>query len=234
MYRIGVCDDEQILARRLKSQLERIFSEKSADAGVSIFLSGEALLEKADELDIVFLDIDMPGMDGIESGMRLRRRNPSCRVIMVSGMEHRMKEGYRVGANRFVTKPIDPKELEEAVDFLLMQEPGRKEIRLFLNNQAFRLRQSQIEFLEAYNGYTVIHVGKQLFRQEENLKHFLDELDPRVFAQISRKHIVNLSKVSHTNLKDSLDISGQSLTISRRQREDFKKKYISYDVNYGG
>ena len=234
MYHIAVCDDEQILAKRLGGLLREIFTEKGADVKVSIFLSGKQLLEKADGLDVVFLDIEMPEMDGIETGMRLHRLNPECRIVMVSGMEHRMKEGFFVGAKRFVTKPISRKELSEAVNAVLMQAPGMQEIRLFLNNQSYSLRQNQISYLEAYNGYTVFHVKDRIFRREENLKHFSDELDPRLFVQISRKHIVNLGKVRDTNLKDSLRLGGESLSISRRLREDFKRKFTEYDLNYGG
>lgn len=234
MYRVGVCDDERILARRLEQSLSELFAERGAAAEIALFLSGEELLKAAESLDLVFLDIDMPGMDGIETGKRLNRRNPECKIVMVSAMEDRMKDGYRVGAKRFVTKPVDLAELREAVDALLAENPGSREIRLFLNNQAFTMRQNQIGYLEAYNGYTVFHVGKNLFRREENLKHFSEELDPRIFVQISRKHIVNLEKVNVSARADSLRLAEETLPISRRLREEFRRRYTEYDLAYGG
>lgn len=234
MYRVGVCDDERILAEHLCTLLSQIFEARGVTAEIRLFLSGEELLHAAPELDIAFLDIDMPQLDGIETGKRLRKQNPSCRIVMVSAMESRMKEGYVIRAQRFVTKPVDPAELSEAVDALLAEDLGTQTIRLFFENQAYEIRQNRIDYVEAYNGYTLFHVNGRAFRREENLKFFADCLDPRLFARISRKHIVNLKRVSAPDLRGSLHIEGETLPVSRRLREELKRRYTEYDLNYGG
>lgn len=234
MLHVGVCDDEQILARRLGASLRKMFAERGVDAGISIFLSGKRLLEKAELLDLVFLDIDMPFLDGVETGKRLRLRNPDCAIVMVSAMEHRMKEGYVVGARRFVTKPVEMEELREAVDAVLEISPGTEQIRLFLNNHPYEVRQNQIDYLEAYNGYTLFHVNGKLFRREENLKHFLNDLDSRLFAQISRKYIVNLAHARPGGSGDTLCVAEVSIPVPRRQREGVLRKYMEYDLRFGG
>lgn len=67
-------------------------------------------------MDILFLDIEMPGEDGIQTGKRLRERGSECKIIMATSMAERFKEGYHIGASRFVTKPFDQEEVEEELD----------------------------------------------------------------------------------------------------------------------
>ena len=234
MLRVGVCDDERIPAERLAVSLREIFEQKGVDAGISLFLSGKALLDAATKMDLVFLDIDMPEMDGITTGKELRHRNSQCSIVMVSAMETRMKEGYFVGACRFVSKPVSTSELTEAVDAVLKRSPGADLIRLFLDNHSYDVPQNRIDYAEAYNGYTIFHVGGRLFRREENLSYFDSVLDPRLFVRASRKYIVNLGNVSRANSAAELCFREEHIQVARRQRGFVHRKYIEYDLSYGG
>ncbi len=200
MLKVGVCDDERILAERLIVSLREIFEKKGVDAGISLFLSAEKLLHASPDLGLVILG---------------------------------MKEGYIIDSCRFIAKPVNNEELWKAVDEVLKKKPGAELIRLFLDNHSYEIPQNKIDYAEAYNGYTIFHVGGRLFRREENLNHFDSVLDSRIFVRTSRKHIVNLGNVSSADSSEELCFPEEHIPVARRQRDAVRRKCIEYDLSYG-
>ena len=231
MIQVGICDDVQVLAETLCSALKEIFAEQGTNAEFSIFCSGRELLKKADIFDIVFLDLEMPEMDGKEVGILLRRKNPECRIVIVSGFEHRFKDGYHFQALWFVSKPLDRSELRDAVGAALEKPPGSALIRLYHDNLPHEEKQSEISYMEACEGHTMVYIGKNRFRRSENMTCVLKELDPRLFVQISRSHIVNMSCIQPEADYKNVILDGKALSISRRHRKDFREKYTKFDLH---
>ena len=75
MIYIGICDDEREVALELQEYIEKELSKRNIQWKSRIFLSGEELLKEVEKLSIVFLDIEMPGLDGIETGKRIKQKN---------------------------------------------------------------------------------------------------------------------------------------------------------------
>lgn len=117
MVKIGVCDDILTMAVTLKGIVDHYFDGRCIFYSIGVFTSGEQILEAAEncKFDIIFLDIDMPGLDGIDTGSRLRDICPECIIVMATGMENRIKEAFKIHAFRFVSKPYSDEEIYEAL-----------------------------------------------------------------------------------------------------------------------
>ena len=128
---IGICDDEELAPRRLERMIREMLGKRPELYGteweIRLYFSGEELLEEAGDCAVIFLDVKMPGMDGIETGRRIMIRYPSCKVILATGERDRYKEGYRIHALRFVTKPFEEAEVAEALE-AAVDIPGEREI----------------------------------------------------------------------------------------------------------
>ena len=231
MIQVGICDDVQILAETLCSDLKELFAEQGVAAEFSLFCSGKELLKKADNFDIVFLDLEMPEIDGKEVGCLLHTKKPDCKIVIVSGMDHRIKDGYYFQARRFVSKPIRQAELRDAVEAVLEKPLGSMLIRLYQDNLPYEKKQSEISYMEACEGHTMVYVGQKRFRRSENMSCILQELDPRLFVQISRSHIVNMRHIRPEADYKNVILNGKTLPISRRHRKDFREKYIQFDLH---
>ena len=79
---IGICDDEIAELQSLKRMIESYCDAHGLEAEIHLFASGVELLSESEHLDLLFLDIAMPGVDGIEAGKRFRKRNPRCKIAM--------------------------------------------------------------------------------------------------------------------------------------------------------
>ncbi len=119
MLRIGICDDLADARLVLRGQLERALEALGQEGGFWEFSSGETLLQwyknHAGELDLIFLDLEMRRLDGMETARRLRAGDEGLQMVFVTGHEEQVFEGYSVGALGYLLKPPAPGQLEQVL-----------------------------------------------------------------------------------------------------------------------
>jgi DNA-binding LytR/AlgR family response regulator len=217
-----VADDEPLLRDRLVAQLARLWPELTIVAQAR---SGREAVELFDEHnpDIVFLDVHMPGMNGVEAARCIGRR---AQVVFVTAFEHYAVEAFKQGAIDYVVKPLDEERLAETVARLkerLTETPAaaQADMDTILQTIAQQLKaqavpQPRLNFIKASVGNSVRMIpvdevvyfrsdtkytlvvwaeGEALIRK--TIKELADELDTEKFAQVHRSIIVNLTQVSH-------------------------------------
>ena len=121
MLRIGICDDSADARVALRAALERALERRRGDGGTFFeFSSGEGLLrwleKHAGELDLVFLDIEMGELDGMETARRLRAAGEGLLLVFVTGYTDYVFDGYSVGALGYLMKPPKPAQLDGVLD----------------------------------------------------------------------------------------------------------------------
>lgn len=234
--RIGICDDKAEVVSELKEILMTILKKNEDKYGSYIiyeWTSSRKLLKESEKLDMVFLDIDMPDMNGIELGKELKKTNPYCEIVMATGILDCVNEAFKINAKRYITKPFKESEVEEALVFLVNQRIGHEGIRLFQNRREVMVKQKDISNIIAYDSCVELKVGDGLYRLESSLTQLEQVLDKRMFFRINRKEIINLMYVnkSHQNTEEYL-MFGKRINISRRNRALFNKAYLEYDLYY--
>jgi DNA-binding LytR/AlgR family response regulator len=229
--KIGICDDEPMIVKILVPFIEESLEQRKVKAEIIPFLSGYGLLEKVNELDAVFLDISMPEMDGFEVGFNVNQRNPFCKIIMATGNTQRYKDAFKINAFRFITKPFDPAEIDEAVEALLKMKIGEERIRLYYERIPYDMPQRVIAYWKAYNGYCEAKVQDKNFRRELSLNEVEGLLDDRLFVRIHKQYIVNMQYIDHYK-NHTIAISGEFLPVSRRKQKEFEARYLYFDVNH--
>ena len=119
MLRIGICDDVYDARLVLRAALERALEERHSGAQFFEFSSGEGLLQwlgnHAGELDLVFLDMEMGELDGMETARRLRAADGGLQLVFVTGYADHVFDGYSVGALGYLLKPHKAAQLEEVL-----------------------------------------------------------------------------------------------------------------------
>lgn len=142
MLRIGICDDSADARVALRAALERALERRRSGADTSFFefSSGEGLLRwlcsHAGELDLVFLDIEMGELNGMETARRLREADEGLLLVFVTGYTDYVFDGYSVGALGYLMKPPKPDQLDGVLD-------RAAEARLREGDQAFLCRSGE-------------------------------------------------------------------------------------------
>ena len=118
--RIAICDDEEIFRMYLRNLLIKDSFTRGTDIQVAEYADGEALLEatqvSAERPDVVFLDIRMPGMDGLETAKLLRQRGEKCLIVFLTSLSEYARKGYEVRAFRYLLKEEAERELSRVME----------------------------------------------------------------------------------------------------------------------
>lgn len=206
-----IVDDEPI-ARRGMVKLVGSRSELSV-AGV-VGNADEALAFLGENsVDLVFLDIEMPGLSGMELARRLPER---CQVVFTTAYSDYACESYDVDATDYLMKPIDPERFNRAVDKALTfagmmaaaetPEPpaasASEEILTVKSDRRYvRLRVDEITFVEGLKDYLIIHTGERRIVTRMTVKSLEEALPPQ-FLRVGKSYIVNRDKIDSFDNND--------------------------------
>lgn len=232
MFRVALCDDQEYILVQLKKLLCEIFKKKDCQYVIEAFSSGEELISKNEYYDMIFLDIEMPGMDGIQAGEIIRQRNMECKIIMATSAVERYKEAFHIRAFRFVTKPFVADEIEEAVDAVLSLKKDDDSIELYYQRILCKVKLKDIQYIQAYNGYSEFLVGNRIFRKEVSLNNMEELLDRQFFSRIHRQYIINMRWITSYDNGEVI-VGNQVIPVSKRKRKEFEQEYMEFDLKYG-
>lgn len=229
---IGLCDDENYVHDLVDKIIKKYAKENHVEIFIEHFWTSEELLNNSKELDILFLDIDIPEMDGIEVGHKLRKRNVNYKIIMLTGREDRFREAFEIEAYRFITKPIDEEKIFHSIDAVRDTNILKRKVEVFRNGVQYRIPQKEILYVEANRSSTLVFTANYEFRSEHTLSVWLEILDERSFFQCHKSFIVNMGKIEVVKDVYILMINGDRVAVSRRLRKAFLNAYMLYDTKW--
>lgn len=229
--KIAICDDEEHARKELADGINLILQEEDIAYEIYCFSTGDELLEYIDDFQIVFLDMDMPELDGAIVGEKILQRNADCKIVIASGREDRYKETYRFHAFRFVSKPFQVGELRESLQAFQREQIGMSRIEVFCDRNAYYIRQKDIRYIAAYNSYVEIMTDHTLYRKDISMNKIEELLEKEIFFRVHHSYIVNMLWITERREQDVL-VGHIKLPVSRRQRKLFAKAYREFDTMY--
>lgn len=229
--RIAVCDDEEKFRMQAKEMIDKLAG--SLDVIVDAYSDGRKLLEAFDKkpYDVLFLDIEMPVMDGITLAKKLRERSDSIYIVFLTGHVEYALEGYEVNALRYLTKPVQEAKLSEVLRFVMDKNVSKRQLMIKEDGDETLINVSDIIYMEAQNQYVMIYTtgGEHLIRY--NIGDFEAELKNDDFFRIHRGYLVSLAKVKKL-VKSEVVIEGMNgelkLPVSRSNIRPLKEALYKY------
>ena len=227
---IAVCDDDEFTHKEVDEVLRRYEDLKGISIEIVHFYNARDLLDYEGDIHILLLDIAMPDINGIEAGQLLRKSNKHYRIIMLTSTTDMAADCMKIGAFRFVMKPIyDGNDLFCAIDDALMTFIGYEKILVKFNNTGIYLHQYQIDYIKSMGNYIKIYAGNKKYDKYISLKNLMNEIDRRLFVQADKSHVINLSRVIDIKRTSCILINGAEIPISRRNYKAFTEAYCLFD-----
>lgn len=222
MLRIAICDDEPEARDALRIQLEKIEIENSEEI-VYEFSSGTNaaswLGRHPGEIDLLFLDVEMKGLNGMETAEKIRTFDEHLLIIFVTGYSDYVFDGYRVGALDYLMKPVHEEKLRKTMERvrakMAQEEPLAFTLKTIDGTWRFRLADIHYFYSDKRKVILVTDSGQYPFYAR------LDEIEAQVspnFVRIHQRYLVNPVSVDYLG-SQSLTIRGQELPCSRKYRE---------------
>ncbi len=229
---ISLCDDNAQERAYIKSLVLDWASQSGAVVSVREYPSAEALLFSYPDSppDILLLDIEMPGMNGIELAKKLRAQAETAQIVFITGYPDFISEGYDVSALHYLLKPVSSDKLFEVLDraYKAVCEGMPPETVVFrAGTETLRFKLSDIEYIAALGHSTVLLSGGRTY----DLSVPISEAEAALgegFIRCHRSYIVNLKYVSAVS-GDSLTMdSGAKTPVARAARKNVTEAFIHY------
>lgn len=230
LVRIAIVEDEADQREQLRSYIEQYGGETGQQFDVGLFSSGQALLDGYTPIyDIILLDIEMPGINGMETAEHIRALDNDVVLMFVTNMAQYAINGYSVGALDFVLKPVNyytfTVRFARALNRARQRQNGQ--ILLTLPDCVRRLDTQQIYYVEVQNRMLHYHTELGEFVLRGTMQSAEKELSRYHFVRCNHWYLVNLSHVAEVR-RDMVVVAGTELEISRRNRTAFLTALTEY------
>lgn len=228
---IAVCDDEKIFREEIIGALYDYFGKleincKEYENGASLL----AAFEQGEDIQALFLDIEMPEIDGMATANMLRARGFEAPIIFLTSHTEMAMEGYEVAAFRFLGKPANPEKLEKTLRDLKEELCEKKKLIIRSEGEDVILVLDDICYVEAQNNSVLIKTTAKDYvirRKIADLEKEMGELSDDFF-RVHRGYIVNFAHVKkHVGTDIVLD-SGETIPLSRSLVNEFKQRLFAY------
>lgn len=227
---IAVVEDSPAEAETLRRHFTRYTEERGVPFHVTYFTSGEEFLSKYRPIyDLVFMDIGLPKMTGMEAAARLRDMDKSVTLIFVTNMAQFAVKGYEVDAFDFVVKPVSYSNFALKLHRALNKLNTRRdtEVVISLSDQILRLSASRIKYIEISGHNMVYHTTDGPIHAYGNLKDAEASLNSPMFVRCNNCYLVNLNYVQAIRGYTAV-VDGDELQISRPRRKAFVQALNDY------
>lgn len=228
LMEIAIVDDEKIICDEIKKRIAEIEPCCSADG----YANGESLLLADKVYDIVFLDIQLEGRNGIDTAKELRQRSENTIVIFVTGAKDYVFQAFDVAAFHYLLKPIEGKKFEEVFVRACREAEKRKkeETGLLLvrtRNRTFPLPKDSILYVESRGKKAEIHTGRETISMYASLNGLQAELGDG-FYRSHRGYLVNMAYVSEYYHDSILLTGGERVYLAKEKYQEFVREYMRY------
>ncbi len=233
---IAVVDDEKAIREHICGLVE----ERQPESRIEAYATGEELLTSGKRFDIVFLDIQMEGMNGIEAARSLREKNANLGVedtvlVFITGIKDYVFDAFDLYAFQYLLKPIDERKFAEVLERAVREAAKKKERRvLFIKSRNLTLDQSEILYIESRAKKVEIHTTGAA--QAIEIYAAMDELEGQLgenFYRCHRAYIVNMDCITEYDSESITLTSGDRVYLTKKKYGEFVKAYMWHLQNGG-
>lgn len=220
MFKIAICDDDEVYAELIRNE---IINFNKNEYKIYIYSSALQVLEAKIKFDILFLDIEMPEISGIELKRKLEKSNFKGMIVYITNYEQYMNEAFGKNVIAYISKD----KIYRVKDILLKFERNNSMNKIIKISDTV-LKINDIYYVKADKGYSYIFTKDKSYYFSIYLTDILQRINSDLFMQVHRSFLVNFSYIDKFNEKEITLIDGRIIKLSRKFKDEFIKKYYAY------
>lgn len=223
MFKIAVVEDNHASAEKLRGFLERYAAENGENFDITVFSDALMFLDSYKRIyDMVFMDIELPFIDGMEAAKRLRAVDSQVILIFVTNMARYAVKGYEVDALDYLVKPVHYGDFELKLRRAVARREEAQEAILVVRQSGFlRLRLQEIRYIEVRGHTLIFHTASGPVNGSGTLLETEEKLKSKGFLRCNKCYLVNQKHIAGVQGYTLLMTGGEELQISRPRKKAF-------------
>lgn len=238
MLKVAIVENETNQANRLDGFVKRFALESGEECVSVLFPDGiDFISDYSEDFDAVFLDIDMPHMDGMTTAERLREKDENISIVFVTNLAQYALQGYKVNALDYLIKPVDYFELAVELKKIAKRKRSHAGDFVWVTSQGIirRVPVMDIYFIEVIRHEIHIHTKQEVVAFRGTLKQMEEKLEGKPFSRCHNCYIVNLHYVSGVDGElVRLEHCNEGVYMSRNRKKKFMADLTNYIAVHGG
>ncbi len=233
LVRVAIVEDEAELRDYYGKMVEAWGEARELRLSITFAESSEEYLFKYNRqniFDIIFLDICMKNMNGMELAHEIRKFDRNVQIVFITGKAEYVFEGYEIGAVRYLIKPVEESELMKTLDACMEKIGSNREDYLTIKYQGenLRLSRSEIMFVKVDGHYLQMMTVDKVYEWKESLKEMMSKLDSERFVMANRSAVVNLEFVNKITREECILENGEAIPVSRGAYGPLNEAFMKY------
>lgn len=226
--RIAICDDEAIFREELSKDLLRYSKSKLVQIDILEYTNGISLLSSKEPFDIVFLDYQMPGPDGMETARRLRAKNALCCIIFVTNYPAFVLESFEVNPFRFYNKPITTEQVDQTLTAYIKNQKTLAPILVCDHEGQRTIPFREIVYVEGDGKNSRIRTTSDVVNCSKTVATVVDILPKFCFYRTHKSYVINMYYVERIEGRIVYLTNGERAMVGRTHIADFKRQYCEF------
>ncbi len=230
MLHIAICDDEKYMSDKIKMMVSDYFCEKNMDIVILQFSNGKELLQYDRTIDILFLDIQMKDMDGMETARKLRNRKFKGVLIFITVLKEMVFRSFEVQAFDYLVKPIEASYFERTMERLLdtMKNAGESSLLVQKGYESSIVLLEEIVFCEIIDRKVYLHlISSEIIDFYDRIENLETKLD-NSFYRCHRSFLINLKYLKSYKNGTAYMEGGTEIPVSRLRSKEFSNVILQY------
>lgn len=231
MYKIVICDDDKIFVESLKNKVKKEILNNDEDCMIEHYFDGKTLLKEVEDkiIDVLFLDIDMPEVTGIELADVIKQSGIDTNIVFITNREDLVFRAIHYQPFRFIRKEKLKDELPEAIKALIKKMQSEdKLINLHTKEGNVILSIKDIMYIESCKHYLFIYCEDHTYEVRDKISNYENYLNSYGFLKIHRSYLVNVRVINSIKAAGVELDNEELLPVSRDKVQELKRQYLSY------
>jgi len=235
MLLIGICDDEGFHREHIKEFCEQYFEESPQEheyveftSAEEVLVYGEAAENFGSKLHLLFLDVEMGELDGIELLRKVEDADWIWRIVFVTSHDEVMQDAFGIKTMGFAHKPVEYRQIEKWITTAIRENKENVMLEYMVGMQKNYIAIEDIYYLEAEGNYTKLHKKNEMLLINENLKRWQRKTEMFPFVRIHKSYLLNMLHVKRWEASKVTMENGEVLSVGRQYTKEAREQYLSF------
>lgn len=226
LVNIVICENDKNDQEFVKAKVVEILDDLDIEYEIKVYNSGDDLLEGYDKYtDIILLDIQMDGLDGMETARKIREFDDNVEIIFITSFVEYALEGYEVNAYRYLLKPVKDENLRTSlINCLNDRNFVKRSIVIKEGDTRIKISLKDIMYIEVQGNDITVHTLKDTYRTKGTMSNFETEINSNMFVRCHKSYLVNLEYIKSIKRYTSILVNDEEVPLSRNKYKEIKDK----------